>query len=225
MEKSVREILERPFAPEQIKQRQGNFGQTLDYIEGHEVIQRLNEAFDGDFSFEISWHDIRDDEVLVQGRLVANGIAKEQFGGSKVSKVRETGAIISIADDMKASATDCLKKCATLLGVGLHLYRNDQPSQSWKQPQQSGHRNNSQPPNKSNNSNGNGGNGKNGNGNSNGNGRATLNQMKAIFAIAQDKGISNKDARDLCVDRWGKTPDCPSQRNNQGAFSTVTGHK
>ena len=41
-----RELLEKPFAPEQIKQREGNFGKTLDYIEGHAIIQRLNDAFD-----------------------------------------------------------------------------------------------------------------------------------------------------------------------------------
>jgi recombination DNA repair RAD52 pathway protein len=41
-----REILEKPFGPEQIKQREGNFGKMLDYIEGHAVIQRLNDAFD-----------------------------------------------------------------------------------------------------------------------------------------------------------------------------------
>jgi len=39
-----RELLEQPFSPEQIKQRQGSFGQTLDYVSGHTVIERLNEA-------------------------------------------------------------------------------------------------------------------------------------------------------------------------------------
>ena len=33
-----RELLEKPFAPEQIKQRDGNFGKTLDYVEGHAII-------------------------------------------------------------------------------------------------------------------------------------------------------------------------------------------
>ena len=41
-----RELLEKPFAPEQVKQREGNFGKMLDYVEGHTVIQRLNDAFD-----------------------------------------------------------------------------------------------------------------------------------------------------------------------------------
>jgi hypothetical protein len=29
-----RELLEKPFTPDQIKQREGNFGKMLDYIEG-----------------------------------------------------------------------------------------------------------------------------------------------------------------------------------------------
>jgi len=36
-----RELLEKPFAPEQIKQRDGNFGKTLDYVEGHAIIKWL----------------------------------------------------------------------------------------------------------------------------------------------------------------------------------------
>ncbi len=35
-----RELLEQPFAQDQIKQRDGNFGNTLNYIEGNEVIKR-----------------------------------------------------------------------------------------------------------------------------------------------------------------------------------------
>ena len=41
-----RQLLEKPFEAHQIKQREGNFGRTLDYIEGHSVIQRLNDAFE-----------------------------------------------------------------------------------------------------------------------------------------------------------------------------------
>ena len=48
-----RELLEKPFDPSQIKQRKGNFGNVLDYIEGHEIIRRLNEAFDEDWSFKV----------------------------------------------------------------------------------------------------------------------------------------------------------------------------
>ena len=117
-----RQVLESAFSPEQIKQRSGNFGQTLDYIEGHSVIHRLNEAFDGGWSFEIISHDILEEEVVVQGKLSAEGVVKTQFGSSSITRAKGSGAIISMADDLKAAATDSLKKCATLLGVGLYLY-------------------------------------------------------------------------------------------------------
>jgi recombination DNA repair RAD52 pathway protein len=93
-----RDILEAPFAPEQIKQRQGNFGQTLDYIEAHAVIQRLNDAFDSAWSFEIIEHQIlkEQNEVLVLGRLTAGGISKCQFGSSAITRAKQSGEIISI---------------------------------------------------------------------------------------------------------------------------------
>jgi hypothetical protein len=116
-----RALLERPFEPGQIRQRKGRNG-VLDYVEGHTVIARLNEALDGAWSFEIAHHEIREDEVLVIGRLTADGISKMAFGTSQVTRERGTGALVSLGDDLKAAATDAMKKCATFLGVGLHLY-------------------------------------------------------------------------------------------------------
>jgi len=142
-----REILGQPFGPEQIKQREGSFGKTLEYVEGHTVIQRLNDAFDGEWCFTIIRHEIlkETDEVLVLGELKAGGIVKSQFGSSRITRARETGDIISMADDLKAAATDALKKAATLLGVGLHLYRNDRPQGAYRrlsQNRNAGHGNN-----------------------------------------------------------------------------------
>jgi hypothetical protein len=116
-----RALLERPFEPGQIRQRKGRNG-VLDYVEGHTVIARLNEALDGAWSFEITHHDIREDEVLVIGKLTAEGITKMAFGTSQVTREKGSGALVSLGDDLKAAATDALKKCATFLGVGLHLY-------------------------------------------------------------------------------------------------------
>lgn len=126
-----RTLLEDPFLPHQIKQRQGAHG-MIDYIEGHAVIQRLNDAFDGDWCFDVIHHEIREDldEVVVLGRLSAGEVTKTQFGNSRLACHRETGKIISLGDDLKAAATDALKKCATLLGVGLHLYRAEKEADS-----------------------------------------------------------------------------------------------
>jgi hypothetical protein len=123
-----RALLEHPFDPAQIKQRKGRNG-VLDYVEGHTVVARLNAALDGAWSFEVASHEIRDHEVLVLGKLTAAGIVKMQFGASQVTRDRESKALISLGDDLKAAATDALKKCATFLGVGLHLYA-DRPLRS-----------------------------------------------------------------------------------------------
>ena len=116
-----RALLERTFEPAQIRQRKGRNG-VLDYVEGHSVIARLNEALDGAWSFEVTHHEVREDEVVVLGKLSAEGIAKMQFGVSQLTREKGTGALVSLGDDLKAAATDALKKCATFLGVGLHLY-------------------------------------------------------------------------------------------------------
>jgi hypothetical protein len=41
-----RDQLEKPFSPEQIKERTGAYGNVLDHIEGHAVFKRLNDASD-----------------------------------------------------------------------------------------------------------------------------------------------------------------------------------
>ncbi|MBW2014490.1 MAG: hypothetical protein JRI69_12010 [Deltaproteobacteria bacterium] len=54
-----------------------------------------------------------------------------------MTRARENGEMVSLADDLKAAATDAIKKCATLMGVGLHLYSSDgHPPQ--RQPIQNG---------------------------------------------------------------------------------------
>jgi hypothetical protein len=73
-----RPLLEKPFEPTQIRQRQGRNG-PLDYVEGHSVIARLNDALEAAWSFEVVHHEVREDEVLVLGKLSADGITKMQL--------------------------------------------------------------------------------------------------------------------------------------------------
>ena len=129
-----RELLERPFPTEQIRQRKGRNG-MLDYVEGHSVIQRLNEALEGAWSFEIVHHEIREEEVLVLGKLVAGGVTKMQFGASQVTRERESGALISLGDDLKAAGTDCLKIARR---VSACAYTSTPRSQSAGQPHRLG---------------------------------------------------------------------------------------
>lgn len=117
-----REILEKEFEASQIKRRRGPFGEDFDYVETADVIRRLNQSFDGEWSFEIVQHQQLFDEVVVLGRLTASGISKMQFGSHQITKSKKDGEVVNIGYDMKAAASDALKKASTHFGVALHLY-------------------------------------------------------------------------------------------------------
>ena len=113
------DVLTHPFDAAQVKSRKGPRGKILDYLEAHSVIVRLNDAFDGAWSFRVLQHDVSDSEVVVLGELSAEGEVKQQFG----SKQREEN--VPLGDTAKAAVSDALKKTATLFGVGLELYMKD----------------------------------------------------------------------------------------------------
>jgi hypothetical protein len=115
-----REVLCRPFAAEQVRSRPGQQGKTVSYVDVASVITRLNEGCDA-WSFEVVSHKVEADEVIVLGKLVADGQTKMHFGGSAISLDKD-GRAVSIADDLKAAASDALKKCASLFGVALEMY-------------------------------------------------------------------------------------------------------
>jgi hypothetical protein len=115
-----REVLCRPFLAEQVRSRPGQHGKTVSYVDVAAVITRLNEGCDA-WSFEVVSHKVDADEVIVLGKLVADGQVKMHFGGSAITLDKE-GRAVSIADDLKAAASDALKKCASLFGVALEMY-------------------------------------------------------------------------------------------------------
>lgn len=131
---TAREILERPFPPEVVRRRPGRNGEDITYLEAHVVVARLNEAFAGEWSFTIEKHEILEDEVVVLGRLTAATVNKSAFGSSSVTRARDGGKAVSVGDDLKAAATDALKKAATLLGVGLTLHAVPDASPSSRVP-------------------------------------------------------------------------------------------
>ena len=79
-----------------------------------------------------------EDEVIVEAKLTVRTpggqtIVKTQFGGADIKRHASgarSGRPLSIADDYKAAASDALKKCASLLGIGLDLYGRDRPEET-----------------------------------------------------------------------------------------------
>jgi len=135
----LKAVLDRAFLPEQIKQRKGNFGNMLSYVETHSVIDRLNEAFGYKWSWEILGQELKGRQITVKGRLTVKidgeTIVKEAFGSAEIELHKGTKIPVNpLGDDFKAADSDAKKKAASLLGIGLHLYRGKAvPAQ--KQPQ------------------------------------------------------------------------------------------
>lgn len=139
--------LTEPFPAAAIKQRQAGGGRTLDYVEGHTVIHRLNDATGNRWSMEVK--DITSKELagatLMMARvaLTLPGLGTRE--GLGVQLVHERSG----EDLVKGCVTDALKKAATLFGVGLELYGPDYEDDATTQPQRQPHRdlrNGSYPP-------------------------------------------------------------------------------
>ena len=198
-----RALLEKPFEPSQIKQRQGNFGHILDYVEGHVVTSRLNEVFDGNWTFEIvKYRVLKDtDEVLVLGKLIAENVTKMAFGSKELARNKDTKAIISIGDDLKAASTDALKKAASLLGVGLYLYSESRSNGTeGKNPKDPGNEN---PGDETKNQTGSGTGQQPGKNDGNGT-RLTNKQLAMIFAVGKSKGLQTKEIKDKALATFSK---------------------
>jgi hypothetical protein len=119
-------------------------GVELTYVTGEQVARRLNEVLGvAGWSFRVLKHDIHPeaDEVWVLGELVAEidgkHITKQQFGSEKIKRSRTTGTPLDLGFNLKGAGTDALKKCASLLGVGLYLSRK-QPQAARSRVQSSG---------------------------------------------------------------------------------------
>lgn len=136
-------VIERKLDPKNIHSRtQGKV--VLKYISGTLVTYLLNEAFNYRWSFEVLHHEIvqcidkpikdwntkeitgqepQPPYALVLGRLTVPGFGvKEQYGSQQLN-----GGVAEQANAIKGAATDALKKCASLIGIGAELYGESKP--------------------------------------------------------------------------------------------------
>ena len=137
-----------------VRKRPAKGGGEWDYVSGGYVKKCLNLMFGWDWDFEIIDQIIQFGEVVVKGRLTCRTgtktIVKTQFGnkeivfkttvekdeygktvmvdkkGRKVPKKISTDQPLSIGNDMKAAATDALKKCASEIGIAADVYNKEE---------------------------------------------------------------------------------------------------
>jgi hypothetical protein len=135
MDEKTRSALCEPFPAEAVKSRRGNFGKNINFVSTARVVERLNECFENNWSWEIVEHRVLDTgEVLVRGRLTVMGVVKEAFGKSNPVVSRETGEVLSQGENFKSASSDAIKLCARLLSVGAYLYADDPIEQPEEKP-------------------------------------------------------------------------------------------
>ena len=110
------------------KTRPAKGGGTWTYVSGSYMKKQLNMLFGWNWDFEIVNEQIllEAGEVVVKGKLTcrSNGvtIVKMQYGNKDIMFKKGTTTPLSIGNDMKAAATDALKKCAAELGIAQDVY-------------------------------------------------------------------------------------------------------
>lgn len=136
-ENQLAQILKK--TPEQyVKKRPAKGGGTWDYVTGGYVKKCLNIMFGWDWDFEITEQLIQHGEAIVKGKLTcrSNGrtIVKMQFGNKDIMYKKQSQQEIdkgaekiplSIGNDLKSAATDCLKKCAAEIGIAADIYNKE----------------------------------------------------------------------------------------------------
>ncbi|MEO5635407.1 MAG: hypothetical protein ABIR14_02375 [Candidatus Paceibacterota bacterium] len=121
----------KPTPREQIYTRPGKGGKKFTYVTGSYVEKKLNYLFGFMWDFDVLEHGVVGDFIWVKGKFTGNlpngtSISKTQFGRAEIKylkdKAHNPGNMVDYGNDLKAAATDCLKKCASLLGVAADVY-------------------------------------------------------------------------------------------------------
>lgn len=124
---ALRKKINEPTPKEEIKHRKGRGEASFAYVRTSYIINRLNEIFHHLWDFKVIEQQIGKEQIWVKGELKVwlsptFFIVKEAYGGSDIKRDKISNEIIDIADDLKAAASDALKKCASLLGIASDVY-------------------------------------------------------------------------------------------------------
>lgn len=123
-------LLRQPFPASSIKKRAGAGGKAFSYVDGEEVLSRVLEATDGEFSWSVEKIDFVSDNKasywLCMGHLTIPGLGSRSGVGT---------ALVANEDSAKSAETDAFKRAAVKFGVALDLYAKGDDSQ--QQPTQS----------------------------------------------------------------------------------------
>jgi hypothetical protein len=113
--------LARPFPDRLVKQKPGKFAAS--YVEHSVISQRLLEVL-GPHTFTVDTPVLNPDGVIVGCLATLEVMVDGDFVTiTEVGDVEHPGT--NNASNLKNAASDALKRCAMRLGVGLHLWSQD----------------------------------------------------------------------------------------------------
>lgn len=116
---------------EHVYTRKGKGGQEWDYVTGTYIEKVLNFVFAWNWDYEIISQTLVGskgaEQVITLGKLtvkddLGHQISKSQNGRKDVAYKKDGSGYLDLGNDYKASSTDCLKKCASLLGIASDIY-------------------------------------------------------------------------------------------------------
>ncbi len=116
-----------------IKQRPGKGGGNWDYVPGWWFKKKANFVFGFGHDFEIEGERVDGDFITVKGRVsvrepkTGKMIAiKSDYGGASIKYMKgqphTPNHYLDIANDFKAAATDCFKRCMVQFGFAMDVY-------------------------------------------------------------------------------------------------------
>ena len=114
-----------------IYSRPAKGGGNWDYVTGAYVKKVLNYTFGWQWDFEVKDQGREGNLVWVLGRLTCyfgenRKIVREQYGRADIKTKRGSSEALDYGNDLKAAATDALKKCASELGIASDIYAKNE---------------------------------------------------------------------------------------------------
>lgn len=122
-----------------VYKRPAKGGGTWKYVKSADVILALNTTFGGFWDFSIVTDEatalemaVKTKSVVVRGRLTITNpstgvsVTREQYGRKDVAFKKGTNEPMDFGNDMKAAASDALKKCASQFGLFNDIYRDNE---------------------------------------------------------------------------------------------------
>ena len=126
-------------SPSMIYERPAKGGGKWKYVKAADVIVALNTTFGGFWDFTVITDEataldiaVKTKSVVVKGKLTITNpttgvsVSREQYGRKDVMFKKNTNEPIDFGNDMKAAASDALKKCASQFGLFNDIYRDNE---------------------------------------------------------------------------------------------------